>query len=153
MCGIRGEVSEEEQRVGQGRAMEDWYGHHTLKNSSGTEGEKPHMRPAALYRPGGEGFLREAQLCWSLEKGHVGSTGLGRQTKSSWDLGTCVCFWRRGCLHLFTYSLALSATLCVSLSLDKCLSNCVSACATMQVIHPPQPHAQGEGRTGSTRMC
>lgn len=53
------------------------------------------------------------------------------------------------CLALFSGSLAMSATLCVSHFLwPFCLSNCVSACAALQVIHPPQPHAQGEGRAG-----
>lgn len=52
------------------------------------------------------------------------------------------------CLALLFGSLALSATLCVSLCLAMCLSNYVSAYATLQVIHPLQPHTQGEGRAG-----
>lgn len=55
-----------------------------------------------------------------------------------------------GCLALLCGSLALSAALSLSLTFSGHVvsQSYVSACAALKVIHPHQPHAQGEGRAG-----
>lgn len=99
--------------MGQGRAMEDWYGHRTLKISSGTEGEKPHRRPAALLQTRWGGLSQRGILVLGYGEVTCGFHRLREADKElleSWHL--CVFLEGGWYLHLFTCSLALSATLC-----------------------------------------
>lgn len=81
--------------------------------------------------------------------------GPRRQTKGTcWDPGTRVCYPERG-LHggVSGFALWISGPLSCSLSVFHFLWPCglskyVSVCAALKVIHPHQPHAQGEGRAG-----
>lgn len=116
--------------------------------------------PAALCRVGGGDLPREA--CLLLGGDRAGSSRPEEADKGRLGPQHLHVYLRSGSLHGRAPGFTLwipgpdsSSCLCLSLSLAMCFSNCVSTCATLQVIHPSQPHTQGEGRAGQdqARMC